>query len=198
MITILFVLLLTAFAYYKGNVVRKHNIKFYIGAVILAAIAFILRYKVKITEPFTQGYLGLAFLYIVMMTGALKNKSTLYKKLMGVRREYSIIGFIFVSFHGLKYLIEYLDKARDLEWLGVIPYVIMLPLFITSFMVVRRKFTFTTWKKIQQFAYIAYILIFVHLILVASNITNFIVYFVLFVPYIILKLYKEYKRIKQK
>jgi len=198
MITILFVLLLTAFAYYKGNVVRKHNIKFYIGAVILAAIAFILRYKVKITEPFTQGYLGLAFLYIVMVTGALKNKSTLYKKLMGVRREYSIIGFIFVSFHGLKYLIEYLDKARDLEWLGVIPYVIMLPLFITSFMVVRRKFTFTTWKKIQQFAYIAYILIFVHLILVASNITNFIVYFVLFVPYIILKLYKEYKRIKQK
>ena len=198
MITILFVLLLTAFAYYKGNVVRKHNIKFYIGAVILAAIAFILRYKVKITEPFTQGYLGLAFLYIVMVTGALKNKSTLYKKLMGVRREYSIIGFIFVSFHGLKYLIEYLEKARDLEWLGVIPYVIMLPLFITSFMVVRRKFTFTTWKKIQQFAYIAYILIFVHLILVASNITNFIVYFVLFVPYIILKLYKEYKRIKQK
>jgi len=198
MITILFVLLLTAFAYYKGNVVRKHNIKFYIGAVILAAIAFILRYKVKITEPFTQGYLGLAFLYIVMVTGALKNKSTLYKKLMGVRREYSIIGFIFVSFHGLKYLIEFLDKTRDLEWLGVIPYIIMLPLFITSFMVVRRKFTFTTWKKIQQFAYIAYILIFVHLILVASNVPNLIVYFVLFVPYIILKLYKEYKRIKQK
>ena len=115
MITILFVLLLTAFAYYKGNVVRKHNIKFYIGAVILAAIAFILRYKVKITEPFTQGYLGLAFLYIVMVTGALKNKSTLYKKLMGVRREYSIIGFIFVSFHGLKYLIEFLEKTRILS-----------------------------------------------------------------------------------
>lgn len=193
MITIPFALLLTAFAYFKGNVVRKHNVIFYIGAIILATITFLLRYKVKITEPFTQGYLGLAFLYIVMMTGALKKKSTLYKKLMGVRREYSIIGFIFVSFHGLKYLIEFLQNARHFEWLGVIPYVIMLPLFITSFMVVRRKFTFTTWKKIQQFAYIAYILIFVHLIIVASNVQNFIVYFVLFVPYIVLKLHKEFK-----
>ena len=67
----------------------------------------------------------------------------------------------------------------------------MLPLFITSFMIVRKKFTFTTWKKLQRFAYLAYIMIFIHLILMAE-LPNLAVYIVLFVPYIILKLRKEY------
>jgi DMSO/TMAO reductase YedYZ heme-binding membrane subunit len=190
MITIPFIIILTILAVYQGKNIRKHNIKIYIAATIITIIAFLLRYKVPITEPLTQGYLGFSFLYIVMFAGALKNKSPLNKKLMGVRREYSIIGFILLSTHSLKYIIEFLKGDIRFEWFGVIPYAIMLPLFITSFMVFRKKFTFTTWKKIQQFAYIAYILIFVHLIIVAE-VPNLIVYIILFTPYIILKLYKE-------
>lgn len=197
MITIPFIVVLTIIAYFKGNVIRKHNTKFYIGAVVFGIITFILRYKLPITEPFTQGYLGLSFLYIVMMNGALKKGSSLYKKMMGVRREYSIIGFIFVTPHGLKYLIEFLQNTRSFEWLGVIPYVIMIPLFITSFVAIRRKMKNATWKKLQQFAYIVYILIFVHLILVAKM-PNLLVYFVLFVPYIVLKLHKEIKLFRTK
>lgn len=197
MITIPFILLLTIFAFYKDKFIRKHNIKLYILAVIFSLISFILRYKLKLTEPFTQGYLGLAFLYIVMITGALKNKSKLQIKLMSVRREYSIIGFIFISSHGLKYFIEFLDNTRKIEWFGLIPYLIMVPLFITSFLIIRKMFKYQTWKIIQRFAYIAYILIFIHLIIV-SKAPNLIVYILLFVPYIVLKIYKEYFLYKRK
>lgn len=197
MITIPFVIIWTVLAYFQGKFIRKHNLKLYIGATILALVTFLLRYKVPIMEPFTQGYLGLSFLFIVMFTGALKNKSTLSKKLVGVRREYSIIGFILLTSHALKYLLEFLTGEIRFEWLGVIPYVIMLPLFIMSFMVIRKKFTFKVWKNIQRFSYIAYILIFVHLILVAEF-PNLLVYFILFVPYIILKLVKEFKHLKLK
>lgn len=193
MITIPFILILGFLAYKFGSTIRKHNTKLYILATILSAIIFILRYKFPLAEPFVQGYLGLSFLYVVMFTGALKDKSTLSKKFMAVRREYSIIGFIFVSSHALKYLIEFLNGEIRFEWLGVIPYVIMIPLFITSFMVFRKKFTYTSWKKLQRFSYIAYILIFVHLIIVAA-LPNLAVYIVLFVPYIILKLLKEFKK----
>lgn len=191
MITIPFIVILTVLAYFKGKFIRKHNLKLYIGATILAVIAFILRYKVPVTEPFTQGYLGFSFLFIVMFQGALQNKSNLYKKLAGVRREYSIIGFILLTTHSSKYLIEFLKGEIRFEWLGVIPFTIMLPLFIMSFMIVRKKFTFPVWKKIQRFAYIAYIFIFVHLIIV-SELPNLLVYLILFIPYIILKLLKEY------
>ncbi|AIO18497.1 Sulfoxide reductase heme-binding subunit YedZ [Candidatus Izimaplasma bacterium HR1] len=197
MITIPFILILSVLAIYKGNFIRKHNVKLYIGAIIFGIIVFALRNKVQITEPFNQGYLGLSFLYIVMMTGALRNKSNLRKKLMSVRREYSIIGFILVSPHALKYIVEFLQGVRSFEWLGVIPYAIMIPLFITSFMIVRKKFSFATWKKLQQFAYIVYILIFVHLIIVAKM-PNLLVYIVLFVPYIVVKLKKEYLIFKSK
>ncbi len=197
MITIPFIIVFALLAVYQGRFIRKHNTKLYIIATVLSVVTFVLRYKVPITEPFTQGYLGLAFLYLVMLAGALQDKSMLRKKIIGVRREYSIIGFIFVSPHGLKYLLEFLMGDRGFEWLGVIPYVIMIPLFITSFMIVRKKFTFKNWKKIQTFAYIVYILIFIHLLLVAEM-PNLLVYIVIFTPYIGMKLYKEIIKYKKK
>jgi DMSO/TMAO reductase YedYZ heme-binding membrane subunit len=195
MITVPFILVFTILAYFQGKFIRKHNVKLYLIFTILSVGAFVLRYKLPLTEPFNQGYIGLSFLYVVMVAGALKDHSRLRKKLMGIRREYSIIGFILITPHGLKYLIEFLQGDIRFEWLGVIPYVIMIPLFITSFMIVRRKFTLQLWKKIQQFAYIVYILIFVHLIIVAEM-PNLAVYIVLFVPYIILKVLKEIKSYK--
>lgn len=197
MITIPFIIVFSVLAFFQGKFIRKHNVVLYILFTILSIGSFITRYKIPFTEPFNQGYIGLSFLYIVMMAGALNDSSSLRKKLMGVRREYSIIGFILITPHGLKYLIEFLQGDIRFEWLGVIPYVIMIPLFITSFMIIRKRFTFQTWKNIQKFAYLVYILIFIHLIIVAE-IPNLAVYIVLFVPYIILKLVKEFKRYKLK
>jgi len=190
MITVPFIIVLTVLAVNFGKLIRKQNVKLYIGFFVLAVLSFILRYKLLFTEPINQGYLGFSFLYIVMFTGALKKKSKLRIKLMSIRREYSIIGFILLTPHSLKYLFEFFNKEIRFEWFGVIPYLIMLPLFITSFMVIRKRMTQRAWVNIQRYAYIAYILIFIHLIIVAE-IPNLAVYIVLFVPYIILKLFIE-------
>ena len=60
MIVIIFVALLTLLAVHRGKWVRKQSTKLYIGAVVLAIIAFLLEDKVKIFEPFVQGFLGLS------------------------------------------------------------------------------------------------------------------------------------------
>ena len=191
MIVVIFVALLTLLAVYKGKWVRNQNLKLYIGATVLAIVAFLLRDKVKLFEPFVQGFLGLSFFYIVMMTGALKKKSKLRIKFAGIRREYSILGFILVTPHALKYFVEYLDGEIALEWWGVITYLVMLPLFITSFMVIRKKMSRNAWVYLQKLAYVSYITLFIHLILNASSIINLVVYLALFVPYISMKIYRE-------
>ncbi len=198
MIIVIFVALLTLLAVKKGKWVRNHNVKLYIGAVVLALVAFLLEDKVKFFEPFVQGFLGLSFFYIVMLTGALKKKSTLRIKYAGIRREYSILGFIFMTPHALKYFLEFLDGEIPLDWWGVAIYLIMLPLFITSFMVIRKKMSRNAWVNLQKFAYISYIIILIHIILNASNTPNLVVYLLLFVPYIVMKLIREITEIKNK
>ena len=191
MITLPLAIIFVLLAVYASKFIRKNNIKLYIGFTIVTTIAFLLDGKFPLSEPFTQGYLGLSLLYVVMLTGALKKKSKLHIKLMSVRREYSILGFIILSAHATKYLLEWIQGDIRFEWLGVIPFVIMIPLFITSFMVIRKKFTYTTWKKIQSFAYIVYILMFVHLILVYTTKINLIVFILMFSVYFVLKTKKE-------
>ncbi|PAT01113.1 hypothetical protein CI105_08260 [Candidatus Izimaplasma bacterium ZiA1] len=190
MITIPFIILLTLVSLYFGKTIRKQNTKLYVGFTVLAILSFLLRYKLPFTEPLNQGYLGFSFLYLVMFAGALKKGSRLSKSLMSIRREYSIIGFILLSPHSFKYLVEFLNGDRSFEWFGILPYIIMLPLFVTSFMIIRKKMSNKAWIKLQRFAYIAYILIFIHLIIVAKA-PNLFVYIILFIPYIVLKLKKE-------
>lgn len=196
MIILLFATLLILLAMYGGKFVRKHNVKIYIGVLILSIIAFILKDKVAVFNPFLEGFVGLSFFYVVMITGALKDKSKLKVKLMGLRREYSIIGFMLISIHGIRYYLEYFGDSPALERLvGVIAFVIMIPLFITSFMKIRKKMSRQSWVKLQRFAYLAYVLIFIHLLLMAEM-PNLLVYIILFVPYFILKTMKEYKNIR--
>lgn len=196
MIVIIFVAILRFVALHLGQKVRKNSVIIYTLVTLISILAFVMQDN-KITEPIMQGYLGLSFLYVVMITGIVKKKTKLSIKLMAVRKEYSIIGFIFITPHGLKYLLEMIEGARDFEWFGIAAYVIMIPLFITSFMIVRKKFTFKVWKKIQRFAYIVYILMFIHLILL-SAMPNLLVYIILFVPYIIFKPIKELNMYKEK
>lgn len=195
MIVIPFLVIFILLAIYHGSWIRKNSVTLYIIAAILAVITYVLIGKIKIIEPFIQGYLGLSLLYIVMITGALKDKTKLKIKLASVRKEYSILGFIFISTHGLRYYLVYFGSSPALERLaGVVAYLIMAPLFITSFMRIRRKMNRKSWVILQRFAYVVYVLIFIHLLLV-SEMPNLIVYIALFAPYFVLKAIKEYKGI---
>ncbi len=188
----------TLLAVFFGKGIRKHSVKLYIGALVIGVAAFFLIDKIKVMEMFVEGFVGFTLLYIVMFTGALNKKWTLFKKLMAVRKEYSILGFIFLLPHATTYFLEWLGDLTDLgHMLGLIAFVLMIPLFYTSFSVIRKKYKFPTWKKLHRWSYLAYSLIFVHLLLVAEG-RNLIIYIIIFTPYIVLKLYKEYKIYKNK
>ena len=130
---------------------------------------------------------GLAFIYVVLLTGGFPAKSTIRRKLIGVRKEYSIYGVIALLPHALKYLLAWITGTETFEWWGVLSFVIMIPLFITSFTIIRRKMTPKAWKNLQSFAYIAYFLLFIHLILRYTETVNLIVYVAMISTYIILK-----------
>ncbi|MFA5471703.1 MAG: ferric reductase-like transmembrane domain-containing protein [Acholeplasmataceae bacterium] len=197
MIALAFLVVLTILALHAGGFIRKHNVKIYIVFTILSILAFIFK-EHPLALPFIQGFLGLSFFYLVMITGALPKKNKKRLKLMGVRREYSIIGFIAIAPHALNYTIQGLDGTRALEWFGVISFVLMIPLFITSFVVIRKKTKQKTWKLIQSAAYIIYLLLFIHLILNYTKTINLVLYIVIFGFYFVMKIIYELKKYKTK
>lgn len=197
MIVLAFLIILTILAMYAGKFIRKHNVKIYIVAVIISILAFILKDK-AFTTPIMQGFLGLSFFYIVMITGAIDKKHKIKAKLMGLRREFSIIGFIVISPHALNYTLQGLNGTRSLEWFGLISFVLMIPLFVTSFLKIRKKMKPKTWNLIQSAAYIIYLLLFIHLILNYTKTINLVLYVAIFGFYFVLKIIYEIKKIRTK
>ncbi len=195
---ILVTTILSILGYFFGKGIRKYSVALYIAATVLSIASFFLIDKIKVMEMFLNGYVGLSFLFIIMFTGALKKKTTLSKKFVSIRKEYSILGFIFIMPHALNYLIELFSDFAQLDhWIGIIAFVIMVPLFITSFSNIRKLYKYPAWKKLHRWSYLAYTLIFVHLILVADT-RDMIAYIIMFIPYLVLKLIKEYNIYKGK
>jgi len=189
---------LTVAGIFLGKGIRKYSVTLYILALVLSIASFFLLDKVKVMEMFVHGFVGLTFLYIVMITGVLKKKSYLSKKFISIRKEYSILGFIFLLPHATTYILELFGDFTQIDHLiGLIAFIIMIPLFYTSFSIIRKKYKFPAWKKLHRWSYLAYILIFVHLLLVAEG-RNLIIYIIIFIPYLGLKSWNEYKVIKNK
>lgn len=184
---------LSVLGYFFGKGIRKNSTLLYVLALVFGIVALVIGDKVKVTEMFIDGYIGTALFIIVMYTGAFKKKSNLSKKFMSIRREYSILGFIFLLPHMYVYLIEFYSDLTLIEsWVGILAFIIMIPLFITSFQKYRKRYTFPQWKKLHRWSYLAYTLIYVHLLLVADS-REIIVYSIIFIPYLLMKLMKEYK-----
>ena len=197
MIVLAFLIILTILAYFSGGFIRKHNVKIYIVATIVSLLAFVLKDK-PFTTPIMQGFLGLSFFYIVMITGAIDKKHKIKAKFLGLRREYSIIGFIVITPHALNYTLQGLNGTIVLEWFGIISFVLMIPLFVTSFLTIRKKMKAKTWNLIQSAAYIIYLLLFIHLILNYTQRINLVLYLVIFIFYFIMKIMYEIKKFKTK
>lgn len=191
MITIAFIILIGVLGYLLSDKIKKTKYILYGVFTVLGILSIIFR-KVPVAKPINQGFLGFAFFYIVMITGLFNRESKIYKKLTSVRSIYSIIGFIILTPHAIFYFIDKFTNNGSLEIVGVIAYVIMIPLFVTSFQKLDSLKVRYTWKKIQRFAYLAYVLIFIHLI-IASEMPNLVMYIVLFAPYILYKPYHFFK-----
>lgn len=178
-IVLTIILLLAAIKF--GKYIKKY---FNILCIIIIAFSIFAYFSDNTGGNILSGYTGFAFFIVVMFQTAFKKGSLLYKKTLSVRKEYSIFGFIFIIPHALIFL---LGEHQVLEWNGIISAVIMIPLFITSFILIRKKMTPEHWKKLHLLSYAAYLLIFAHIILVSLGV-NKIVYLVLFLLYLFLKI----------
>lgn len=183
MITILLSSLVTVLAFTLNKQIRKY-FKYILPASIVLAVALYLAGL----DIVTMGFLGLAFFVVVMYGGAFPRKSKTSKIIRSIRKEYSILGFVFLAPHAFEYLLQFLNGTFSWEWYGVVGFIIMIPLFITSFSVVKKKMDTKTWFKLQRFAYVVYLLIFVHL-LVIGQADHIPVYIAIFGVYTFLKLY---------
>lgn len=197
MIIVPILIILTVIALKANTFVRKHASKLYFLFSLLSLVAFVF-VKLPIFMPFNKGFLGLSFFYIVMMAGALKHKSKLRISFMKIRKEYSIIGFIVITPHALFYLIQFLKADISIPLFGIIAYTIMIPLFITSFTLIRKKMSRKSWKTLQRFAYISYLGLLIHLILNYTQKINLVLYLLIFTVYIISKSMYTYHRYKFK
>lgn len=185
MIYVITIFPLVLYAFFFHKFIRKYEFIHY-GITGVIALAFGV---VEGHNFFNEGFLGVSFFIIVMFTGVL-TKSKLKRNLSQVRAQYAIIGFILISGHALPYLFYLLEEGMIFVHLtiiiGIICYVIFVPLFITSFMIIRRRMTFKQWKGLHKFAYLSYGLIFLHLFLINNSRQMF--YVVLFALYTVLKI----------
>ena len=168
-----------------GASLRKKPVPYYAAALAVslffaaAGIAglrfppFINRWIVPV---FARGGLAGALFILVMYAGAVPNGSRIQKTLLPIRGQLSIIASIFALGHGVysgkSYLMILLDKMRTFSSIqlavftfSVLMIAVMIPLFVTSFMKIRRKMDAKRWKKLQRGAYVFYGLIYLHILL---------------------------------
>lgn len=186
MLSPLLVIVFMLIAYFYSSFILKNRKSLYILVWGILALEILLR-NMPFMQPFVRGYIGYAFLFTVAITGALNPKWKLSKRLMSVRAAYSIFGFIILSAHPIFYLSEILSGVRAIPWYGVSAYVIMIPLWLTSYLKIRVKMAFKDWKNLQRMAYFVYALMFIHLITQASTPQNKIVAILMAILYGVFK-----------
>lgn len=168
-----------------GDRLKKNPVPFYIGTVVISLLSIIAAWsdlampaliEKWIIPVVAGGGLTGALFVIVMYAGAFPNRSLGAKTFISLRGPLSIIASINGIGHSIAYGMSYYKKALNgfselstslivFIVLSTIMTLIMLPLFITSFVIVRRKMKAATWKKLQRLAYVFYALLFIHVMM---------------------------------
>lgn len=171
-LSFVFIPLLALFVVYFGKHLHKHETLYYIVVAIITTAAGIFAVYAQVegidlasSSPIFyavlfQGHATFAFFVLVMFAGAFKNKSKPKKVLFSVRRELAILGFLFLIPHTV--LLVWLALS-NFNPTGTLAFLIMIPLFVTSFRSVKKKMHPKAWFKLHKLAYWAYALIFLHL-----------------------------------
>jgi DMSO/TMAO reductase YedYZ heme-binding membrane subunit/uncharacterized protein with FMN-binding domain len=169
---------------FRDKIIKYHNV-IYVVAVLFAATAVFVSWRAVVLPGFVNSYVvpvlargGLAgaLFVIVMVTGALPNGSYPMRRLMPIRGHLSIIACILTIGHNISYgkiyFVRLFTGASNMPlWqmaaavCSLAMILIMLPLFITSFPVVRKRMAAKKWKRLQRLAYVFYGLMYCHVVL---------------------------------
>ncbi len=216
-------ILVILFIRYFSEILKKKPTLFYIAAAAIAAIVVAVHalgyhftgvFGNYIEPLFARAGISGAMFILVMYAGAAPAGSYVSRKLMPIRGQLSIIASILTLGHNVAYGLTYfknLFTARaDMQMYqilasicSIIMIVIMIPLFITSFIKIRRKMNGRKWKKLQRLAYVFYGLTYVHVLLLIMPqvlrqrtwyIVSFILYTSIYLGYLICRLLKANAR----
>jgi DMSO/TMAO reductase YedYZ heme-binding membrane subunit len=159
---------------------KKHPWAFYVAALVIVFvftyfdIAGVNTHDIRfLTLMIQKGYLSSFFLAIVMFIGVADSKSSFRKKLQPIRGELSILSFIFIIGHLVKYLPSYLPRLGKLFSLRtnvavslILAFaltIIFLLLTITSFRAIHARMNPKSWKRLQRLSYLMVALLIAHI-----------------------------------
>ncbi len=192
-LSILIAIILYGILHVGNKWIHKQARWFILGSLLISTLVLFVDIPF-LTFVIDRGHLTLAFFILIMFAGVMKKTWVPYKKILLVRGDLAIMGFIFLLPHGIERLSLALGGYNTS---GLIAAIIMIPLTISSFMSIRKKIRPDRWRKLHKLAYVAYLMIYFHLgfdvYLDASfgylEISpNSILFHLLFITYLVLKI----------
>lgn len=212
-------ILAVAFFYFLEKPIKKHATLFYIATVIISVLSvlapkkglpFVVDYIVK--NILARGTLAGA-LFILVMVASVCPAAKLRGMLLRNRGEMAIIAALLTLIHNISYgkyyFVALFTKISELDAprifaavLSLVMIVLLLPLTITSFMVIRKKMNPKKWKSLQRLSYIFYGLLFIHISMIFSisivkghlnTLFDLTVYAIIYIIYLIFRA-KKYKK----
>jgi len=141
-----------------GPIIEKHQMAFIFIAVGLSIVSYVFQGQFIIWTIFS-GQFSLALFMLVMLAG-LMPKTSMYRNVIEpVRGDLSIYGFIYLFPHVAQSISTTLDGDQIT---GLMAYVIMIPLIITSFRSIRRQVNPKMWTSMHKMSYVVYALMYAH------------------------------------
>ena len=207
------------FFYLLEKPIKKHATLFYIATIIISVLSvlapkkglpFVIDYLVK--NILARGTLAGA-LFILVMVASVCPAAKLRELLLRTRGEMAIIAALLTLIHnisyGKHYFVALFTKISDLDAprifaavLSLVMIVLLIPLTVTSFMVIRKKMNPKKWKSLQRLSYIFYGLLFIHISMIfsisiakghLSTLFDLSVYVIIYIAYLICRA-KKYEK----
>lgn len=195
-LSIVIAIIMYGFLHFYNSWMHKHNTWFLLGGLLLALVLTLVDIPV-FSVLINNGHLSLGIFMLVMFAGVFKKSWIVYKKILLVRGDLAILGFIFLIPHGIERLSLALNGYQST---GLVAAIIMIPLTLSSFMIIRKMIRPDRWKKLHKLAYIAYLMIYIHVgFEILFNPLNFyiilgetsILFHLLFIVYFVLLINKK-------
>lgn len=153
-------------------------------------------------QLFAKGFLSTGIFIIVMFAGAFSSRWFITKPLLRIRGELAIIACIFIiphMFESLLFSLVGIYSSKNLLLIlivGIIAFIVLIPLCLISFKAIRNKMNGKKWKKLQRWSYVFYFLIYFHIMLAflffgsKPNILDCLALTFIFLVYTLLRLLK--------
>ena len=177
-------LVVTALMVIGSKYVRKYRVVVYIAALII--ISYVVacsmtgntgdwpRWFSTGVRLLTMGALATAFWAVVMYVGVLPDKWKIKKKLKSVRAELSVIAcllslgqVVYFSNHFIRFFTDPGSMQGYYEYATIaslVLLIIMIPLMLTSFYTVRKWMSQKSWKRLQNWSYVFYVALYLHVV----------------------------------